>query len=106
MHWNRFLLVASLILPVFLHAPKASGQITPFVHKKRYAMGTVFEIVAYIDSAGRASSAIDQALDEVVRLDNVMSNFKPESDLSRMNREAHFRAVRIPVDLYKVIETS
>src|SRR5258708_30114856 len=35
-----------------------------------------------------------------------MSNFKPESDLSRMNREAHFHAVRIPADLYKVIETS
>ena len=106
MHWNRFLLAASLISSVFLHAPKVSSQTTPFVHKKRYAMGTVFEIVAYSDSVGRASSAIDQALDEVVRLDNVMSNFKPESDLSRMNREAHFHAVRIPADLYKVIETS
>ena len=106
MHWNRFLLAASLISPVFLHVPEVSSQTTPFVHKKRYAMGTVFEIVAYSNSAGRASSAIDQALDEVVRLDNVMSNFKPESDLSRMNREAHFHAVRIPADLYKVIETS
>jgi thiamine biosynthesis lipoprotein len=106
MHWNRFLLAASLISSVFLHVAEVSSQTTPFVHKKRYAMGTVFEIVAYCDSAGRASSAIDQALDEVVRLDNVMSNFKPESDLSRMNREAHFNAVRIPADLYKVIETS
>src|SRR5258708_19710425 len=69
-------------------------------------MGRVFEIVAYSDSAGRASSAIEQALDEVVRLDDVMSNFKPESDLSRMNREAHFHAIKIPGDLYKVIETS
>ena len=106
MHWNRFLLAASLISSVFLHVPEVSSQTTPFVHKKRYAMGTVFEIVAYSNSAARASSAIDQALDEVVRLDNVMSNFKPESDLSRMNREAHFHAVRIPADLYKVIETS
>jgi thiamine biosynthesis lipoprotein len=106
MHWNRFLLAASLISSVFLRVPEVSSQTTSFVHKKRYAMGTVFEIVAYSDSAGRASSAIDQALDEVVRLDNVMSNFKPESDLSRMNREAHFHAVRIPADLYKVIETS
>jgi thiamine biosynthesis lipoprotein len=106
MHWNRFLLAASLISSVFLHLPEVSSQTTPFLHQKRYAMGTVFEIVAYSDSAGRASSAIDQALDEVVRLDNIMSNFKPESDLSRMNREAHFHAVRIPADLYKVIETS
>jgi thiamine biosynthesis lipoprotein len=106
MHWNRFLIAASLISSVFIQVPGVSSQTTPFVHKKRYAMGTVFEIVAYSDSAGGTSSAIDQALDEVVRLDNMMSNFKPESDLSRMNREAHFHAVRIPVDLYKVIETS
>jgi thiamine biosynthesis lipoprotein len=106
MRWNRFLLAALLISLFFLHATDASSQTTPFVDKKRYAMGTVFEIVAYSDSAGRASSAIDQALDEVVRLDNVMSNFKTESDLSRMNREAHFHAVRIPADLYQVMETS
>jgi thiamine biosynthesis lipoprotein len=106
MRWNRFLLVASLISSVLIHVPDVSGQATPFVLKKRYAMGTVFEIVAYSDSAERASSAIDQALDEVVRLDNVMSNFKPGSDLSRMNRDARFHAVKIPADLYKVIETS
>ena len=106
MRWNRFLLAAALTSTIFLHVPEVSSQSTPFVNKKRYAMGTVFEIVAYSDSAGRASSAIEQALDEIVRLDNVMSNFKPESDLSRMNREAHFHAVRIPADLYQVIETS
>ena len=106
MRWSRFLL-AALLTPLLLSAvSEVSGQSMPFVHKKRYAMGTVFEIVAYSDSLARASSAIDKALDEVVRLDNVMSNFKPESDLSRMNREAHFHVVRIPPDLYKVIETS
>lgn len=106
MHWNRFLLTATLIFSVFFQVPGVSSQTTPNVYKKRYAMGTVFEVVAYGDSAERTSSAIDQALDEVVRLDNVMSNFKPESDLSRMNREARFHAVRIPTDLYQVIETS
>jgi thiamine biosynthesis lipoprotein len=106
MRWNRFLLAASLMSSIFLHTSAISGQTTSLVHKKRYAMGTVFEIVAYSDSAARALSAIDQALDEVVRLDNVISNFKPDSDLSRMNREAHFHSVKIPADLYQVIEAS
>ena len=106
MRWSRFLLPALLTPLLLLARSEISGQSMPFVHKKRYAMGTVFEIVAFNDSVARASSAIDQALDEVVRLDNVMSNFKPESDLSRMNREAHFHVVKIPPDLYKVIETS
>lgn len=98
-------LLAAALLPLLLfHTPSASAQNASLVHRKRYAMGTVFEIVAYSNAPDRASSAIDQALDEVVRLDNLMSNYKPESDLSRMNREAHFRTVKIPADLYRVIE--
>jgi len=106
MHWNRFLLAASLISSAFLQLPAKSGQAESIVYKKRYAMGTVFEAAGYGNSAERTSAAIDQALDEIVRLDHVMSNFKPESDLSRMNREAHFHPIRIPADLYRVIETS
>jgi len=103
---NRFLLLPLLLLSALPQVPVQSGETVPFVHKKRYAMGTVFEIVAYSDLGRRASLAIDQALDEILRLDNVMSNYKPDSDLSRMNREAHFHAVHIPADLYKVIEAS
>jgi thiamine biosynthesis lipoprotein len=106
MHWIRFLAAALLASSAFLWVGEVSGPATQMVYKKRYAMGTVFEIITYGDSTERTSAAVDQALDEVVRLDNVMSNFKAESDLSRMNREAHFRAVNIPPDLYKVIETS
>lgn len=106
MRWNSMLVAVSLISSVFLQVPPTSGQTAPMVYKKRYAMGTVFEIVAYGESEERTSVAMTQALDEIARLDNVMSNFKPESDLSRMNREAHFHVVRIPADLYKVIETS
>jgi len=49
MRWSRFLL-AALLTPLLLSAvSEVSGQSMPFVHKKRYAMGTVFEIVAYSD---------------------------------------------------------
>jgi len=82
------------------------AQTMPFVHKKRYAMGTVYEIVAYDAEVARTSAVIDKALDEVVRLDAILSNYKPESDLSRMNRTAHFHSVQIPADLYKVIQES
>jgi len=109
MRWSRFLSALALVSSTIPCAPGLFGQAAqsePFVYKKRYAMGTVFEIVAYSDSEQRASDAAGKALDEIVRLDNVMSNFKPGSELSRMNREAHFHAVKIPADLYRVIEAS
>lgn len=83
-----------------------SAQNSSFVHQKRYAMGTVFEIVIYDQDLHQADDAARVALDEVVRLDGVMSNYKPESELSRMNRTAHFQPVRISRELYEVIEQS
>ena len=67
-------------------------------------MGTVFEIAAYAESAEQGSAAIDKALQEIVRMDDLMSNYKPESALSRLNRSAHFHAQKVPPDLYRVIE--
>lgn len=69
-------------------------------------MGTVFEIVTYDGGRGRATAAIDQAFQEIVRLDDVMSNYKPQSELSRLNRKAHFHPQTVSRDLYRVIEQS
>ena len=74
------------------------------VYKKKYIMGTVFEIVAYSGSLEQASSAIDKGFQEILRIDDLMSNYKPESALSHLNQSAHFHTERVPPDLYRVIE--
>ena len=62
--------------------------------RRKYSMGTVYEIAAYDESPEHAAQAIDQAFAEIVRLDGMLSNYKPESDLSRLNRDGHFHAVK------------
>jgi len=105
MHWHRtYPIVVFLIASV--SSPILCAQTEAPVYKKRYIMGTVFEVVVYGLPADRASAAIDKALGEAVRLDHVMSNYKDDSDLSRMNRTAHFQSTEIPPDLYRVIEES
>lgn len=76
------------------------------VHMQKYAMGTIFEIFAYNTPAGTATKAIELAFQEVVRLDGVMSNYKPDSELSRLNHDAHFHLQPVSGDLYRVIEQS
>ena len=105
MHWSRRYLPTVLLI-IGLSTSRLCAETVAPVHKKRYGMGTVFEVVVYGLPIDRASAAIDKALDEAVRLDHVMSNYKDDSDLSRMNRIAHFQAVQIPPDLYRVIEES
>jgi thiamine biosynthesis lipoprotein len=76
------------------------------IHKQKYVMGTVFEILAYDTPTGSAGHAIDRAFEEIVRLDSVMSNYKRDSELSRLNRAAHFHSQAVSRDLYRVIEQS
>jgi len=74
---------------------RSSAESASFIHQKRYAMGTVFEIVIYDEDQPLADAAARAALDEVVRLDTVMSNYKPESELSRLNRSAGLQPVAV-----------
>jgi FAD:protein FMN transferase len=105
MRWSRALSVGVLAwLPLLIGAAQETQ--TPLIHKTKYAMGTVYEIAVYDESPQRASKAIDQAFAEIVRLDDVLSNYKPESDLSRLNRNGHFHAEKVSPDLYRVIEES
>ena len=90
-----FFLIASFV---------QSSENQVLVYKKKYIMGTVFEIAAYDQSSEHASNAIDKALQEIVRIDDLMSNYKPDSALSKLNRSAHFHAEKVPPDLYRVIE--
>jgi len=69
-------------------------------------MGAVFEIVAYHANPAHASEAMDKAFQEVDRLEQVMSIYKPASDLNQLNRSAHFQAQAVPPDLYQVIRES
>ena len=69
-------------------------------------MGTMFDIVAYDARRDEAARAMERALDEVARLDRVLSHFKPESDLSRVMREGRGAFVRVDPDLHDVLALS
>ena len=52
------------------------------------AMGTGFSIVAYGEDRARLESAVAQGLEEARRLDEMLSNYKHDSEWSQMNRQA------------------
>ena len=76
------------------------------VFRKHFAMGSVFEIATYGTNPSQASQAIDHAFQEIDRLEQVMSIYKPASELSRLNRTAHVEAQTVSQDLYQVIQES
>jgi FAD:protein FMN transferase len=67
------------------------------------AMGATFSIVAYGSDQESMNQAIDAAFDEAHRLDALLSNYKPESEWSRINRNAAAGPVAVSPELFRIL---
>jgi len=86
---------ATLVLAAGGHAGEAAAA---QAHEIRWVMGTALEIAVHDADSTRAWAALRAAFDEAQRLDRLLSNYRPESELSRLNAGAG-RAQRVPAEL-------
>nr|WP_281273117.1 FAD:protein FMN transferase [Desulfosoma caldarium] len=69
-------------------------------------MGTVVSMAVVSQDAHQAYEALEAAFEEMARLEAMMSVFREDSELSRVNREASRHPVTVSPELYRVIELS
>jgi FAD:protein FMN transferase len=69
-------------------------------------MGTAIRCELWSDDAAHAERALDAVMAEMHRIDRLMSPYKDDSELSRINRDAGRRAVTIGAELFGLIERS
>jgi thiamine biosynthesis lipoprotein len=86
-------------------APAAAKPSEEVVHKRsRSMMGTVIAITVIGGAEAKVVPAMDDALDEMQRLEQVLSEWRPDSEISRINAAAGERAVPVGKDTIAVIE--
>lgn len=66
-------------------------------------MGTLFRIILYAPDAHTAARASTAAFARIAELDNIMSDYKPTSELMRFSAHAGSPPVTISEDLYRVL---
>jgi FAD:protein FMN transferase len=93
---SSLLLGAVLLASVARPAP---GPAPVRLEAVRLSMGSAYSIIAYGDAA-TLPRTLESAFDEVDRIDRLMSHYKPESPLSRLNREASAGPVRVDPELF------
>ncbi len=69
-------------------------------------MGTLMRITLYAPTQHSATSAFRAAFDRIHQLDEILSDYKPNSELNRICRTAVGRHVPISEDLYRVLAAS
>src|SRR5205814_8494769 len=77
-----------------------------FGYTKKHVLSKIFVVATYAETAAQGSNGIDQAFREIVQLDDLMSDYKDESALSRLTRSVHLQPESVPDDLYRVIDES
>ena len=67
------------------------------------AMGSTYSVVLYGPNREQLESAAELAFAEAKRLDEELSNYKPESPWSQVNRFAADRPVMVPPELFELL---
>jgi FAD:protein FMN transferase len=67
------------------------------------AMGSTYSLVLYGEDRGRLEMASEDAFEEVRRLDRLLSNYRPESEWSQVNRYAAERPVKVSAELFHLL---
>lgn len=70
----------------------------------RHAMATRFELVLHGEDELRLRAAGEEALDEIARLEDELSYFRPTSQVFRLNQEAAKRPVRVTPWLFRLLQ--
>src|SRR5688500_3073659 len=69
-------------------------------------MGTLVRITVYAPGAQAATGAFRAAFDRIRTLDAVLSDYRPDSELRQVTRNAVGRPVRVSDDLFAVLAAS
>lgn len=69
-------------------------------------MGSTLNLTAWTADESAANAAFDEVFAEFERLEKLMSTWIPDSDVSRVNREAGVRAVPVSADVRQVLKSA
>lgn len=96
------LIVASAVAALF--APRAAQA--EWFHEERGIMGTRIGVELWADDRASADRHIERVMQEMHRIDALMSTYKPSSQVSIVNADAARQPVRVDADLFGLLETS
>jgi FAD:protein FMN transferase len=95
--------VAALCAVLLAGVPPAQAQ---WLSREDAIMGTAIRVELWAEDTAAGEAAIDAVMEEMRRIDREMSPFKPESELSRINREAADHPVPISAEMFDILSRS
>ncbi len=99
--WPQRLLAIIACAMMCVHAQAPAAPALYFTQHE--AMAATWTLYLYAPTAQAASDASDQVFDEVDRIEQLLSNYRPTSELSRINRLAATEAVTTDPETFRFL---
>jgi FAD:protein FMN transferase len=87
-------------------APAQQAREGAWLAREQAIMGTAIRVELWSEDRANGEAAIAAVMQEMHRIDAAMSPFKPDSELSRINREAAQRPVSLTQEMFTLIQRS
>ena len=101
---KQFVVVLFLLAaPAVWLGAAPDGQELLRLDKSADAMGSTYSVELYGTDRVRMEAAADAALEEARRLDELLSNYKPDSEWSQVNQHAAERPMRVSPELFQLL---
>jgi thiamine biosynthesis lipoprotein len=100
-----WLLISSVQCCGAVEDPGRGGRLMRFEFEETH-MASPFHLVLYSNDATAARRASRAAFDRIEALNTVLSDYDPESELSRLSESAGRGPVKVSADLFDVLERS
>jgi thiamine biosynthesis lipoprotein len=94
------------LLVVALLATAWTAAHAEWLYRDAPIMGTRCDVELWTQDHQQGEAAISAVFDELRRIDNEFTTYKPDSEVSRVNAEASKAPMRISKELFDLIETS
>jgi FAD:protein FMN transferase len=101
MHLVRSRSINWILLALTLAPVAARAE---WYHREEAIMGTSVGVELWADDPALAERAMSAVIAEMRRTDELMSTYKPESQISRVNAEAALHPVRVDPEIADVVE--
>src|SRR6266571_8421512 len=95
--------IVVVLFLVAVFAPLAATSEELRLESSVDAMGSTYSLVLYGEDRGHIEAASEEAFEEVRRLDRMLSNYRPESEWSEVNRHATERPVKVSAELFQLL---
>jgi len=69
-------------------------------------MGTAFELVIGHDQEKAAKELLELGVEEIIRIEKLLTEFSEESVTSLINKKAGFKSVQVPYEVFQLIQRS